>query len=406
METSEIKDKDFIVFGLQPWDIPIGSNCKNIAAELSKYNRVLYVNRPLDRMSYHRGSKDIQTRNRIAAIRRGENVLTEIKSNLWVFNPGKMLESINMLPAGFLYNFLNKRNNKLLAGEISKASKQLGFTDPILFVDNDFFNALYLKDFLQPQLFIFYIRDYLRSQQYFGKHGKRAEPLIMKKADGVAANSAYLARYASQFNTNVADVGQGCEVEDFLEFTGPKPNDISAIPYPIIGYVGSITSTRLDINLLEEIAASRSDWNIVLVGPTDTQFEQSKLVQMSNVHFLGAKSQQELASYVHAFDVCINPQLLNQMTIGNYPRKVDEYLAAGKPVVATRTETMEMFGTNAFLCNGAPEYVEAIEKALNEQHDPQKVKARIAMGAAHTWKASVDQIYHLIKKTQHGRGTG
>lgn len=403
MEKNEIKGRDFIVFGLQPWDIPIGSNCKNIATVISEHNRVLYVNRPLDRISYHRPNKDTQTINRIAAIKKKENVLTEIKSNLWVFNPGRILESVNMLPPGIIYNFFNKKNNRILGEEIKKASDELGMKDPVLFIDNDFFNGLYLKDFLQPSMFVFYIRDFLRSQQYFEKHGKRSEPLIMQKADAVAANSAYLARYASQYNNNSMDVGQGCEVDDFVKAPATKPADIAAIAYPIIGYVGSITSTRLDISLLEHIASHKPDWNIVLVGPADEAFKNAALTKMSNVHFLGSKQQQELAAYVHAFDVCINPQLLNQMTIGNYPRKVDEYLAAGKPVVATKTETMEMFGENAFLCNNGDEYIVAIDKALLEQHIPERIASRVAMGMAHTWEASVAKIYSLINNTIDGR---
>ena len=404
MEQSEIKGRDFIIFGLQPWDIPIGSNCKNIAEVISRNNRVLYVNRPLDRISYHRPKKDAQTINRIAAIKKGENVLTEIKKSLWIFNPGKILESINMLPPGIIYNFFNKKNNKVLAGEIRKACDQVGMKDPILFVDNDFFNALYLKEFLSPAVFIFYIRDYLRSQGYFEKHGKRSEPMTIAKADGVAANSAYLARYASQFNPNIADVGQGCEVEDFIKAPENKPADMSKIPYPVIGYVGSITSTRLDIELIRHIASGRKDWSIILVGPADEAFKNSELTSLQNVYFLGSKPQQELAGYVHSFDVCINPQLLNQMTIGNYPRKVDEYLAAGKPVVATKTETMEMFGDNVFLCENGEEYIDAIEQALKEKDDPAKIAARVAMGTAHTWEASVEKIYLLINNTINGAG--
>ena len=46
-----IKGKDIVIVGIQAWDIEIGSNCKNIALEMSRYNRVLYVNSPLDRIS-------------------------------------------------------------------------------------------------------------------------------------------------------------------------------------------------------------------------------------------------------------------------------------------------------------------------------------------------------------------
>ena len=44
-----ITGKDFVFTGLQPWDIPIGSNARDIALEVSKHNRVLYVNTTLKR---------------------------------------------------------------------------------------------------------------------------------------------------------------------------------------------------------------------------------------------------------------------------------------------------------------------------------------------------------------------
>ena len=44
-----IEGKKFIFTGLQPWDISIGSNAKDIALEVSRYNKVLYINTPLDK---------------------------------------------------------------------------------------------------------------------------------------------------------------------------------------------------------------------------------------------------------------------------------------------------------------------------------------------------------------------
>ena len=52
MEQNEIiQGRDIVIVGQQPWDTEIGSNCKNIALEFSKHNRVLYVNSPLDRFT-------------------------------------------------------------------------------------------------------------------------------------------------------------------------------------------------------------------------------------------------------------------------------------------------------------------------------------------------------------------
>jgi len=404
MENALIQNRDFIIFGLQPWDIPIGSNCKNIAAEIAKHNRVLYVNRPLDRITSLKKRNDQQTKNRLESIKKGKAVLTKIDEQLWVLNPRIMLESINFLPPGFFYNYLNKSNNKKLAAAISEAAGTLNFKDPILLTDNDFFNGLYLKEYLKPSFFIYYIRDYILSQKYFLRHGTTAEPLMIKKANVVAANSQYLANYAGKYNPNSADIGQGCEVEEFLEPPAQYPEDLNKIGFPRIGYCGSLTATRLDIRLLHFIASEQPNWNIVLVGPEDDAFRQSDLHTLKNVYFLGSKQPAELPAYTHSFDVCINPQLLNQMTIGNYPRKVDEYLAAGKPVVATKTETMGIFGEAVYLCDTYQEYLVQIQKAMQQAKNTEKIAERKKLGMSHTWAASVTKLYKLIiKYSNHDR---
>jgi hypothetical protein len=49
-----VKGRDIVVVGLQAWDNDYGSNCKNIAAEFAKDNRVLYVNYLFDRITIRR----------------------------------------------------------------------------------------------------------------------------------------------------------------------------------------------------------------------------------------------------------------------------------------------------------------------------------------------------------------
>ena len=44
-----IENRDIVIITIQPWYYELGSNCKNIALELAKHNRVLYVNIPITR---------------------------------------------------------------------------------------------------------------------------------------------------------------------------------------------------------------------------------------------------------------------------------------------------------------------------------------------------------------------
>jgi glycosyltransferase involved in cell wall biosynthesis len=176
-------------------------------------------------------------------------------------------------------------------------------------------------------------------------------------------------------------------------------DDIKNIPHPIVGYIGAISSLRIDEKIIQVIAKSFPDFRIVLVGPEDDFFTKSSLHQLSNVVFLGKKPLSSLPGYISCFDVCINPQLINEITIGNYPLKVDEYLAMGKPVVATTTHAMKIFEDVVYTADSAEEYPPLILKALEEDNDI-KTQQRIATARSHTWKHSVDQLALAIQNVK------
>lgn len=388
-----IKNRDFIIVGLQALDSRIGSNCINIAHEIARNNRVLYVNYPLDRLTKIREKNDplIQKRNRI---NKGEEPeLVQVSDTMWNLYPKTTLESISQLPMNGLFDFVNKINNKRFAREIKKAIKTLNFSNYFIFNDSDMFRSFYLKELLQPELYIYYTRDNLIAVDFWKKQGIRIEAALMAKADLVVANSTYLADHARQFNPHSYYVGQGCDVSLFdKKLIKEVPADIAKIKRPIIGYIGALFSLRLDIDVLVYMAKNRPEWQIVLVGPEDEAFKSSELHNISNVYFLGSKKMEELPSYLNQFDVALNPQKLNEVTIGNYPRKIDEYLAMGKPTVATRTKAMEVFENHTYLADTKEEYLVMIEKALNE-NTAEKEKDREVFAKSHTWENNVKEIY-------------
>jgi len=398
-----IKNRDIVVVGLQPWDIEIGSNCKNIAAEFSKNNRVLYVNAPLDRFTA------IKQKNKASIIKRKKIIkgelpkIEELQNNLWNLYPQCLIESISSLKNNYLFDLLNKRNNKIFAREIKKAIDELGFKDIILFNDSDMLRSYYLKELLTPKTYVYYSRDNLVSMDYWKTQGKRIEALHMKKADIVVANSTYLAKLSSQYNPKSFYVGQGCDVSAFKSENVTKiPEDIKDIKKPIIGYIGALLTVRLDINIIIYIAKEKPEWNVVLVGPEDESFKNSELHKLDNVFFLGNKDGEELPAYLDAFDVAINPQILNELTIGNYPRKIDEYLAMGKITIATKTEAMSVFSEHTYLAENKEDYVKLIEKALDE-NTKEKEDARILFSNEHTWENNVKEIYKRIFESEEQR---
>jgi len=395
-----IQNRDIIVIGIQPWDIEIGSNCKNIAEEFAKRNRVLYVNSPLDRISMYRNKKLEPVKRRISILKSGHPELTEISRNLWTFYPATLIESISGIGYPKLFDWLNKINNKRIAAQIKIAVKKLGFENYIIFNDSDMFRSFYMKELLMPETYVYYTRDNLIAVDYWKKQGVRVEALHMKKSDLVVANSTFLAAEARKHNPNSFYVGQGCDISLFdTSLVTTVPDDILEIPKPVIGYIGALLSLRLDIRVLEHIAESRPLWSIVLVGPEDDAFKNSRLHQFKNVYFLGNKTGNELPLYLNAFDVAINPQVLSPVTIGNYPRKIDEYLAMGKPTVATKTEAMSVFADYTYLSENKEEYIQHIEKALLEDNEQRRSK-RKEFAREHTWENNVKEIYNAIKSVK------
>jgi glycosyltransferase involved in cell wall biosynthesis len=404
MEYRFIKDRDIIMFSLQSWNTDIAFNFKDMAYELTRYNRVLFVDRATDRKTNLK-SRFGQTQKS----RNGEKeeYLEQPGDNFWLLRPKSVLESGGWSPNYKLFDFFNRINNKRLAAEIKEAIRVLGFSNSILLNDNDFYRGLYLKTLLPVREYIFYLRDFLTSQPFFEKFGPRCEKEMIEKSDLVVANSRWLAAYAGQWNPNSADIGQGCNLDEFIREDLPVPADLKEIPGPVLGYCGAVTRLRLDEELLLRLATSFPECSVVLVGPSDTGLDRGRLRDLKNVYFLGGKKPSDTAAYIRHFTICLNPQIVNPLTIGNYPRKIDEYLAAGKPVLATATEAMEMFRDYTFLCSTPEEYVLNARKILNDPRwtSPAERKRRQDFALTHTWENCIGELgnafYHSEKQNRN-----
>lgn len=380
-----MKGRDIIFTGLQSWDIPIGSNAKNIAIEISNDNNVLYINPPMD----------IATRIRQG--RREAVGVRQISKSLWVADLDLTLISIGSISNTAIFDTLNRSNNKRFAQAILCLTKSLNFHNFIHIIDNDIYRGFYLKDYLRPEISIYYRRDWLQCVGYWTKQAPRLEPLLMAKSDMILTNSPYLAEDAKQCNKNSYYIGQGVDLTQYDPSKSyRKPADFDNISNSVIGYIGAISSLRLDPDMLYEVASSSTHHTFMMVGNEDQLFRSHSLHSLDNVIFTGPKEPSQLPDYINYFDVCMNPQVINQVTIGNYPRKIDEYLAMGKAVIATKTPTMAIFDGYVYLAENSTQYDECIKMALDE--DGSKAQKRIEFAQSHSWKNSVSLMYNKIEE--------
>lgn len=394
-----LRGECFVFIGLQPWDLPIGSTAKNIALEVSRHNQVLFVNPPLTRSEWLMQRSDKKVQRRLEVIGGKKECIEQVTPSLWVFTPRKVTESVNFIEPHALYKHFNRMNDRRLAGEISYACNQLKFMEYIIFNDNSMLNGYYLKEMLNPKLYIYLLRDNVIAVDYHKKHGSPMQEELIAKADLVFANSDYFADYSRKFNPKTFMIGQGCDLSLYSDPNGTLAiaPELTKIPRPIVGYIGSLTTRRLDLKLLEDIANDRPEWNFVLVGPEDEAFKRSTLHLLKHVHFIPTQPVDRLPSFIKGFDVAINPQAVNIITNWNYPLKIDEYLALGRAVVATKTVFMSYFGNHVYLATGVKEYQSRIEQALAENSEELQL-ARIAYASTHSWENFVGKIYDEINR--------
>lgn len=175
------------------------------------------------------------------------------------------------------------------------------------------------------------------------------------------------------------------------------PGTLAGLERPVVGFAGNFLSEKVDFDLLRRIATSRPGWTLLLVGPerADTAERLRALTALPNVVWTGPVTYAEVPRTIAAFDVGLIPYLENAYTRSCFPLKLYEYLAAGKPVVATGLPELAGMEPHALLASDAAAAIRAIERALDSLADADR-DARQAVAALNTWETRTARLLHLV----------
>jgi len=162
---------------------------------------------------------------------------------------------------------------------------------------------------------------------------------------------------------------------------------------------------QVDVDLLLRVAEACPDCTLVLVGPDclPDDARRRALHAMANVTFLGQKALESLPEYLKVLDVALIPYVIGGHTLTVYPLKLHEYLAAGRPIVASPLPELKPFSQVVRIAESAVDFVRQIREAIAD-HSPTSVAARVAVARENTWDSRVTDIYRAIdKRLSRGR---
>ena len=184
---------------------------------------------------------------------------------------------------------------------------------------------------------------------------------------------------------------------DYAFFAKATPNHLlDGMPRPVIGYFGAIADW-IDLDLVYEVARRRPQYSFVLIGQVFGR-DVSALESLGNVRLLGNKPYTDIPAYLHGFDACLIPFLLNQVTKATDPVKLYEYFSLGKPVVATDMKELGQCGDLIYIGQDAEGFAAKVDLAVAEKSSD-LVQRRIEFAKANTWGSRVDQIDGAVRET-------
>jgi glycosyltransferase involved in cell wall biosynthesis len=175
--------------------------------------------------------------------------------------------------------------------------------------------------------------------------------------------------------------------------------EVSALPRPVLGFAGNFLASKVDFDLLETVARAVPQWTLLLVGPAtfETTPALERLARLPNVRWLGQKPYADLPRYVAAFDVGLIPYVSNAYTRSCFPLKLYEYLAAGKPVVASGLPELSGMEPDVVLVDGPTTFVRAVQAAAARNGDREQLRRR-QLASANSWEARAGRLLELVQR--------
>ncbi len=389
-----------ICFSGALYDLPAWTNRQHIMHKLSGEFPILYVEPRVWIFRY------------IAANLFRPKAIRELMRRLFSYE--KKSENLyiksqwNLLPGSREFSFISKLNHLLNKRSVMNTAKQLGFMNEhtVMWI-YDTEAAQYLPAF-KDMTVVYDCVDNHAVQAGVNRNPKRVhteEKAILKRADLVTVTSKRLLKMKRRHAKNIHLVLNAGDVELYQTPLSKEGKEkakqaLSNIAHPILGSVGALDSYKYDFELLIESANAHPEWQFVFVGSPIVEQKTSALRtlrKLPNVHMIGSVPREHVPAYVSYFDICLIPYKNNTYNEASFPLKFWEFMATGKPIVASGVPELEEYEPLISYAKNAKEFSKQIESILSSA--PTSNKKRIALAKQHGWNERARNLRKLLIDT-------
>ena len=288
---------------------------------------------------------------------------------------------VNGLEAGSRYEALASANARKVLPVLLRAMKKLGYQKPLIINAFNPFIGVYLQPLIESSGSYYYCYDQIGAARWTHRHGPRLEARLLEQSDGIITSSLPLLE-EKRGNLPGVVVKNGVNLALFEQAFREAPRKGEG---PVLGYLGSIDD-RIDLDLLEALLEQWPAARLLMVGRIMEPAIEQRLAAHPRIELAGAQQPAELPAWVTRMDIGLIPFVTNEFTRFIYPLKINEYLAAGLPVVSTAFSDLSDFEGVIEVGTDAGQYLAGCRRAW-EEDSPVLRQERRKFASLHTWEA-------------------
>lgn len=305
------------------------------------------------------------------------------------------LQPIPIPPAGPIGRRLQARALQL---QVNAARRRLRLAGPCI----SWFSlpvAAPLRGHVGDCASIFYYQDRYEEFEHVDRAYLRAGVArLASECDITIASAQQLAEDLLEHGACPVVVRHGVDVEFFAR-RAATPTDLVGLERPLVGCVG-LVDHHLDLAAIRSIARTLDKGTVVLVGGTNIGAHD---LEHSRIRRIGPRPYEAMPGYLHAFDACLVPFVHNRLTCAVNPIKLREYLAAGRPTVATPLPEILAYRDVVEVVEDG-DWPAALRRALAPEADTEgRRAARRERVRSEDWNVAAERVAVLLRKLPDAR---